>query len=710
MPKHGYSQKQLINRQRTLQITSLTVLAVPVVLTLVFAHEAFDRKVADELHMNSIWHDFAPSLLLLSVISLLLLWLAIRARLKLLKAESELLDANESLETTVLARTVALTHANKALEQQIADRNQAEAEMLKLSMALSQTDDIVMITNQFGIIEYVNQAFIRTTGFSREESLGFTPAFLKSGQQSATFYRMMWQVLAEGRVFRDVMINRRKNGELYYEEKTITPLKDESGVITHFVSTGKDITDRTRMQERLTYLSNHDGLTQLPNRNMFLDRLEHTLNSARFLNSSFSVLFVDLDHFKDIVDTLGHEAGDKLLEEIARRLQGCMHEADTLARLGGDEFGFILSHVQDPNEAAEKCCEILQHIAVPFLINEREVQLTASIGVTVYPTDGQDCATLTKNADIAMYRAKELGRNCYQFFTAELTMRALARMEIDHKLRHALERKEFSLHYQPKINLADDRVYGLEALLRWDNAELGRIGPDQFIPVLESNGLILSVGDWVLQEACQFLQKLHLEGCKVSMAVNLSARQLISGGLAEKIEQLLIHLNIEPSYLELEITESMLIENMEPAVELLRRLKNYGVRVSVDDFGTGYSSLGYLKRLPIDTLKIDRSFVRDLTANTEDAAITSAIIALAHSLDLDVVAEGIETGDQDRLLKNLGCELGQGYLYSRPLDENAILHWLKLHCKIAELASPSHFNGPVVVSETEQAAIRGISA
>lgn len=608
--------------------------------------------------------------------ALLLIMVVEQGRRKRELAEADFRKTHDDLETQVRQRTESLQRANEALEREIRGRRQSQALMLKLSMAVEQTDDSVVITDRNGCIEYVNQAFERVTGYCAADVLGKTPTLVRSGRHSADFYRHLWSTIRSGQVFHEVMINRRKSGELYYEEKTITPLKEPDGEITHYVSTGKDITERTRLQERLHHLSNRDALTGLPNRAMFMDRLNHALASARRQASQFGLLFIDLDQFKSIVDTLGHAAGDSVLEEMGKRLRSCVRESDTLARLGGDEFALILEGVRDSATVAAMAQLLLEQLSRPCQVAEREIQLTASIGITMFPGDADDSEALTRNADVAMYRAKELGRNNYQFFTAELTHRAMQRMDMENRLRHALERGEFSLQYQPKINLNDGSVYGMEALLRWHNPELGSIGPDQFIPILEANGMITRVGDWVLAEACQFARRLHERGYHISLAVNLSARQIKDGGLADRIERLLSDLKLAPDMLELEITESLLIENMAPAVQELGRLNALGVRVSVDDFGTGYSSLGYLKRLPINTLKVDRSFVRDLPGDAEDAAITSAIVALAHSLELSVVAEGVETHEQADFLRELGCEQGQGYLFSRPLAADPLLKWL----------------------------------
>lgn len=555
---------------------------------------------------------------------------------------------------------------------------QANVELTrKLSRALEQTDDSVMITDSNGTIEFVNNSFERVSGFTANEVLGKTPSMMKSGVHEPRFYRNMWRIINNGIAFREVMINRRKNGELYYEQKTITPLKDEEGQITHFVSTGKDISEHMEIQQRLNYLANHDVLTGLPNRALFQERLERSLAQARRHRGKLVLMFVELDNFKNINDSLGHAVGDRLLKIVGQRLLLCIRESDTVARLGGDEFAVVLESVEDVNNVARVARTVLDHIAEPLELAEREVVITASIGVTVFPEDAQDSENLCRNADTAVYRAKELGRNGYQFFTADLTISASQRMMLEHGLRHALERNEFELHYQPKVVLADNRVSGVEALLRWNNRELGLVPPDVFVPVLESTGLISEVGDWVLNEACGFVAQMHQRGHELGVAVNVSARQMLEPRLAERIENLLHKHSLGSSALELEITESMLIENIAPSIDELAKLRVLGVKVSVDDFGTGYSSLGYLKRLPIDTLKIDRTFVRDLPDDGEDVAITSAIVALAGSLELHTIAEGVETLEQVEFLRDLGCHQAQGYFFSRPLHGSQLLQWLE---------------------------------
>jgi diguanylate cyclase (GGDEF)-like protein/PAS domain S-box-containing protein len=547
-------------------------------------------------------------------------------------------------------------------------RKRAEAQMRQLSSALEQTADTVTITDRNGLIEYVNPAFTATTGFRIDEAIGKRPSLVKSGKQGSEFYRHLWQTILRGEVFSEVFVNRNKDGALYYEEKTITPLKNAAGEITHFVATGRDITERMQTQERLQFLAHHDPLTELPNRALFLDRLKQSLARARWHERLVAVLFLDLDRFKTINDTLGHDAGDRLLQELATRLNGVLRDGDTVARFGGDEFVLLLSDIAVSSDIGMIAQKVLDTLRPPFTVGENVLHVSASLGISLYPGDGEDSATLLKNADTAMYRAKDLGRNNYQFYSAEMSARAFERLTLENSLRHALERREFMLYYQPQVDVSSGRITGVEALLRWRHPDFGLVSPSDFVPLLEDTGLIGAVGDWVIESACAQLAAWHRQGRnRLRMAVNLSTRQLNDPNLARRIEHILKNHEIDAACLELELTESALVHPGVAGIELLDSLERLGVRLAIDDFGTGYSSLGYLRRLPIRTLKIDRSFVRDIPHDADDVAITRAIVTLGQSLRLALVAEGVETEAQRDFLRTLGCEVLQGFLFSRPL-------------------------------------------
>ncbi len=484
----------------------------------------------------------------------------------------------------------------------------------------------------------------------------------------------MWTTILAGHEYRDIFINRKKDGTIYYEEKTISPLRDDNGKIYNFVSVGKDITERMQTQERLHFLAHHDLLTELPNRAMLIERLNHAINRTQSTNEPLAVIFLDLDRFKIINDTLGHNAGDQLLQKVADRLRPCVRKRDTVARIGGDEFVILLENIKDIASITSVASNLLDTLAQPFLLEGRELFVTSSIGIGVYPQDGEDSNTLLKNADTAMYRAKEHGRNNYQFYSADMSTRSLEKLTLETDLRHALDRDQFKLFYQPLVDLKNGMIVGLESLLRWQHPELGLISPDDFIPILEETGLIITVGEWVLRTACGQNRQWQNSGLPtLPVSVNLSARQFSETNLAEQISTILKETQLAPTCLHLEITESVIMNNAASTYNILDELNRLGVHLAVDDFGTGYSSLSYLKRFPIDVLKIDRSFVRDITTDPDDASIVSTVITLAHSLKLKVVAEGVETEEQALFLRNGSCDIAQGYLYSKPIPAQEMM-------------------------------------
>ncbi len=814
------------------------------------------------------------------------------------------------------------------------ERKRADAERHKLSSAIEQTADSVVITDREGVIEYVNPAFERTTGYTRAEVIGKKPSLVKSGRHEPEFYQRLWQTILQGQPFREVFINRAKHGALYHEEKTITPIKDERGTITHFVSTGKDITariqseqetrrmqhfldsvienlpnmlfvkdaqtlrfvrfnraaeellgytrgemlgkgdhdffpkaeadffttldrevlntgelmdiplerihtrhrgerwlhtrkipildeagrplyllgisddvterkqtedraarlgrilerssneiyvfdadtlkfiqvnegarknlgytleelhnltpvdltpaftpeqfqelieplrsgdeetlsfdtvhkrrdgsrypvevhlqlsaaetppvfvaviqdisERQQAQERLNYLAYYDALTGLPNRLLLLDRLKQAMIESERHERLASVLFLDLDRFKLVNDTLGHEAGDVLLKNVAGRLTGCVRLGDTVARLGGDEFTIVLANVAHVDDAGRVARKIIDVFAAPFLIAGQELFVSPSIGITLYPFDDIDAEALLKNADVAMYHAKDSGRNTFRFFTPELNQRTARRLGLETALRHALERNEFLLHYQPQVDLASGRVTGVEALIRWQRPDIGLVSPLEFIPLAEETGLIVPIGDWVLRTACAQARAWQQAGLPaLRMSVNIAARQFQQQDLAEVVTGILRETGLDPRWLTLEITESTIMHDAGGAIETLQQLGAMGVGLSLDDFGTGYSSLNYLKRFPLDCLKVDKSFIDDITTDPDDAAIASAIISMARSLEVQVVAEGVETRAQLEFLRAHGCGAIQGYYFSKPLPAEACERLLREDRRLA---------------------------
>lgn len=462
---------------------------------------------------------------------------------------------------------------------------------------------------------------------------------------------------------------RRRDGNTIPIEFRAAPIHDRAGRLAGTVLAFHDVSATRAMEAKLAYQASHDALTGLPNRMLLLDRLNQSLVLAARHSGRIALMFVDVDRFKQINDTLGHGIGDKLLQEIGHRLQGCVRRTDTVSRQGGDEFILLLSEAGSPAELSDIAEKIVTRLAEPYELDGHELYLSVSIGISVWPDDGTDAETLIKHADIAMYHAKQNGRNTFQFYIDDMNRKAAERLYLEHSLRRALEREELVLRYQPQVNLHTGRVVGAEALLRWRHPKRGLISPEQFIPIAEETGLIIAIGRWVLEEACRQAAVWRQQGLtSLRMAVNLSLVELRQKDLVKNVEQALASSGLPPEWLELEITESVVMNDVPSATQRLRELKELGLRMSIDDFGTGYSSLSYLKRLPVDSLKIDRIFVRDLSTSTDDAAIADAIIRMGHSLKLTTIAEGVETRMALNFLRDRCCDDVQGYLFSRPLD------------------------------------------
>ncbi|GMQ83899.1 MAG: hypothetical protein BMS9Abin06_0645 [Gammaproteobacteria bacterium] len=512
----------------------------------------------------------------------------------------------------------------------------------------------------------VNRGGRHNLGYSMQELEKLTPLDLKPDHTLESFAELL-QPLRRGDQEQVVFQtrHRRKDGSLYPVEVHLQLSHEESPPV--FFAIIQDITERIQAEEQLQYLAHHDALTTLPNRVLFTDRLEQSLARAHWHDRAVAVLFLDLDRFKVINDTLGHDVGDRALQALSERLNGCVREGDTVARLGGDEFAIVLEDVAMANDVAPTARKMLDILSQPFQLDEHEFILTTSIGISLFPIDGKDTQTLLKHADIAMYRAKEQGRNTYQFYSADMSAKAFERMSLETNLRHALERDEFVLYYQPQQNLADGRIFGVEALLRWQHPDLGLVGPVEFIPLLEETGLIIPVGEWVLHTACLQARAWADSGLKpLRLSVNLSGRQTNNSNFIATVEQVLKDSKLDPALLELEMTESILMHNMQTTITTLETVSKMGVRLAIDDFGTGYSSLSYLKRFPIDTLKIDRSFIHDLTQDPDDATLVEAIIVMGRALNLNVIAEGVETEAQVEFLRTHHCDSIQGFLISKP--------------------------------------------
>ena len=526
----------------------------------------------------------------------------------------------------------------------------------------------VLITDRELRILSVNPAFIATTGFSAEEVRGETPKLLASGRHDEAFYQQLWATLRETGCWQGEIWNRRKNGEVYPEWLTITALRDETGEVTHYAGTFSDLSAQEQVQERLRSLAYYDVLTDLPNRLLFRDRLTHALAQARREGHKVALMFLDLDRFKTINDTLGHSAGDTLLRTVADRIKCHVRESDTVARLGGDEFTIMLTHLQSKRDITPVANKLISALSEPMNFDGQDLYITTSIGIALFPDDGEDDEALLKNADTAMYRAKTSGRDNYQFFTREMGEAVAERLRLENDLRKAMERGELDVHYQPQVDLESGTMVGMEALVRWQHPERGNIPPDRFIPIAEESGLIIQLGEWVLRRSLKDLKRWLIDGhSELRMAVNLSPLQLRQRELPRHIASILDELGLDSSHLELELTESMLVEDSDLVSEVIAKLSDMGVRLAIDDFGTGYSSLAHLRRFAIDKLKIDRSFVRDLVSDQSDAELASTIIAMGHKLNLKVIAEGAEVVEQLDFLREQNCDEMQGYFYSPPL-------------------------------------------
>lgn len=558
------------------------------------------------------------------------------------------------------------------IARDITDKEQMEERLHLAATVFESTAEGVMITDLEQRITAVNRAFSEITGYSEAEALGQKPSLFASGRHDSAFYKTMWQQLTSEGHWQGEIWNQRKDGEVFPEWLTISAVSDHDGHITHFVGVFADISSLKQAQARLDYQAHHDPLTDLPNRILFEQRLLSALQDASAEQNQGALLFLDLDRFKHINDSLGHPVGDQLLQGIAQRLRDQLRDIDTIARLGGDEFIILLPGVKLPDEAERMATKMLTCFSNPFHAESSEFFISASIGVSLYPKDGADVATLVKNADAAMYSSKAKGRNRIEFYTSDLTSQATERMRLGLELHRAAERNELSLHYQPKQCLRTGQLVGAEALLRWNHPELGAIPPDRFIPLAEDNGMILALGEWVLREACRQMQLWRASYAPFGpLSVNLSGNQLRQPQLASRIASTLAEFGLPADSLQLEITEGFIMTQTEESLLVLHELKALGLQLAIDDFGTGYSSLSYLKRLPLDVLKIDKSFVRGLPDASEDVAITRAILALARSLQMSVIAEGVESEAQRNFLAREGCEQIQGYVVSRPLSAAA---------------------------------------
>jgi diguanylate cyclase (GGDEF)-like protein/PAS domain S-box-containing protein len=554
----------------------------------------------------------------------------------------------------------------------ISQQRRAEKDLRMAATVFEHSTSAILITDPAGYIVQANEAFSRVSGYAVEQVLDQLPNMLTVDDQQEAHLRYVLKQLGQHSTWEGEVWLRRRNGEHYPAWVGITAVLDDEGDLASYVCFFSDISERKASEQRIHRLAYYDALTHLPNRTLFQDRLHTALQSAERQKSWVVLMFLDLDRFKPINDSLGHAAGDRMLKEMATRLLGCVDDDDTVARMGGDEFTLLLQPRANReialNRAIHVAEQILASLVKPFVLEGREFFVTASIGIALSPQDGNELSQLMKNADTAMYHAKERGKNNFQFYQADMNASALERLELESDLRHALEQNEFVLYYQPQFSGDGKRLTGAEALLRWRHPRRGLVPPGDFIPVLEELGLVVDVGDWVISEACRQLKAWHQARVRVpKVSVNISARQFSDGQLGTRIATILRETGLPPACLELELTESILMREVSEAMQILDGLKNLGLSIAVDDFGTGYSSLNYLKQFPIDVLKIDRTFVDGLPSGEQDAQIARAIIAMAHSLNLAVIAEGVETHEQLDFLREHGCDEVQGYLFGRPM-------------------------------------------
>jgi diguanylate cyclase (GGDEF)-like protein/PAS domain S-box-containing protein len=566
------------------------------------------------------------------------------------------------------------------------ERNQAELEMA--ASVFRHTVEGIFVTDARGVIVSVNPAFTRITGYEESEAVGQTPRLLRSGMQGDDFPAILWESLKRDGSWQGQIWNRRKNGEVFLEWATITQVVDASGRPSRYVAIFNDITDLHRKDEQIKHQAYHDALTGLPNRLLLSKRIEQATVVARRNDHGMALLFIDLDHFKTINDCFGHDMGDKLLIEVARRLKSCVRDSDTVARLGGDEFIVVIGDTSLPESVSHVCQRILKSLRQPFTEPEVEV-VTASIGISQFPDDGANAETLLKHADIAMYESKRRSRNTISFFTADMTHKMMRRLELESDLRRSIDNDELEVYYQPKADITAGDIYGMEALLRWHHPTRGMVPPDEFIPLAEEVGMIVPIGEWVLRTACRDAVGLHAAGYPLHPSVNLSIQQFRDPDLVARITGILAETGLKPEWLELELTETIIMTEATQSIAALNQIKRLGIALSIDDFGTGYSSLSYLTKLPIDTLKIDRSFIQHCGHDGNSATVVSAIINLAGQLGHSVVAEGVETVAQLAFLRERKCSMIQGYLLGRPVplkDFTAQLaRWRKI---VAALASP----------------------
>jgi len=605
------------------------------------------------------------------------------------KAKVEADDEIGSLASAFNDMTSSINTLIDDLEAEVGSHKLTAENLNKLSQAIEQSPVSIMITDLDGNIEYVNPQLCRITGYKEEELIGENPRILKSGHTPEIQFKNMWHAITAGQSWSGELYNKKKNGDLFWENVTISPIKNKEGVSTHYLAIKEDISLRKDYEEQLLYQASYDKLTDLPNRTLAYDRISQAITNAIREQKHIALLYMDFDHFKNINDTLGHGAGDEFLKQMAVRLKGSVRDFDTVARLGGDEFLIMLVQVDEGRNdeiisfeevVKRKAENILSEVSRPCTIQDMEFSVTASVGIAIFPQDGDDPHVLLRNADTAMYRSKRKGRNTYEVFTPEMGDVVMKRVEIDNKLRRALEHGDFYLKYQPLMDAQSQSIVGAEALIRWTDSVLGEVSPEEFVPLAEESGLIVDIGNWVLDTAFSNVKKWreNTEYKDFYIAINLSSRQFRGKDIVKNIADGLKRHGLPGSSLELEITERLLMKDVPHVISILNQFKEMGVRLSIDDFGTGYSSLSYLKRFPFDVLKIDKAFISDIGEDPDDTALCDAIIAMAHSLGLSIIGEGVENREQFEFLHQRGVETIQGYYVSEPMLSEEFLQFIAI--------------------------------
>jgi len=588
------------------------------------------------------------------------------------QSELELIHYRENLETLVHARTVELSQTNEQLRHEIAERKQAE-EMIHLqAAAMTVAANGITIFDLSGKIIWSNPAFCRIIGCTEDGILGQTAPSLFASPENDEKITAIQQAITEQRAWTGEISNRRPDGSFYTVELSTTPVLNEAEELTHFTLILHDITERVKSQKLLEYMATHDNLTNLPNRLLFGDRTQHAMTNARRKKNKLAVLFLDLDDFKAVNDAFSHTLGDEVLVLISDRILDCLRESDTVARIGGDEFAILLENIDKAADAGNVAEKIIQAISAPLSLLDNQFSLSASIGISIYPDDGEQVEQLIQNADAAMYRSKDLGKNNYQFYIPDMTREVQDRLNIISQLKSALMEDRLELYYQPQVDIESGKIIGLEALLRFDAPGKGFISPSVFIPIAEKAGFVVELGEWVLNKACQQRQEFANQGYQCQLSVNISGKQLNHPSLVPAVAKALENSGLLPNQLELEITENNMFENIDTALGVIQELKELGVRIALDDFGTGYSSLGYLTQLALDTIKIDKSFAFNITQDPNRMAVVQGMVAIAKALNVPVVVEGVETKEQYHFFDELGCKIIQGFFFSPPVPTSQI--------------------------------------